>query len=157
MWGGFYINKEYSDITDISPFNNIEAGANLAKRLFKEKNADIVFAVAGASGLGIIEEAVRDKRFAIGVDSDQDYLAEGTILFSMMKRIDNGIMYITEKIINGKFNNRNYRLGLKENGVGLSPMIFTKNKIGKDKLDFIETIKIKIINDYLKVPSSYND
>ncbi len=51
------------------------------------KGADIVFAVAGKTGLGVFEAAAETKNFAIGVDSDQKYLAPDVIICSMLKQV----------------------------------------------------------------------
>jgi len=96
--------------------------------------AAVVFNVAGATGLGIFEAvaefAQRQGRtmgppFAIGVDSDQDWIKPGFILASMMKRVDVGTYTATKKALEykeGKIDKYGgiLVLGLREGGVGLS-------------------------------------
>jgi basic membrane protein A len=62
-------------------------GAELAKAQLAQ-GADVIFAAAGTTGLGIMQ-ATRDAgRLAIGVDSNQNHLHPGFILTSMVKRVD---------------------------------------------------------------------
>ena len=96
--------------------------------------ACIVYNVAGATGLGIfeaVEEAAKKQGkdmgppFAIGVDSDQDWIKPGFIIASMMKRVDVGVYKATEKALEyyqGKVTKFGgiMELGLAEGGVGMS-------------------------------------
>jgi len=52
------------------------------------RGSQAVFQVAGGCGLGAIDAAKEKKVWAIGVDSDQAYIAPGTILTSGVKRVD---------------------------------------------------------------------
>jgi basic membrane protein A and related proteins len=62
-------------------------GAELAKAQLAQ-GADVIFAAAGTTGLGIMQ-ATRDAgKLAIGVDSNQNHLHPGSILTSMVKRVD---------------------------------------------------------------------
>jgi basic membrane protein A and related proteins len=62
-------------------------GKQVAEQLFRG-GADVVFDVAGQSGLGVLQAASRPGRFAIGVDTDQDGLAPGHVIVSVLKRTD---------------------------------------------------------------------
>ena len=53
--------------------------------------ADIIFAAAGASGLGVFDAAEEKKKFAIGVDANQNWTKPGLILTSMLKRVDEAV------------------------------------------------------------------
>ncbi len=119
------------------------------------KNIDIIYGVASASNIGIFQAAKLKGKFAIGVDSDQDYLQQGTVLTSMMKNLDIGILHITDNIIKNNFKNKSYRLGIKQKGVGISKMKYTKHFITNSYLKRIKKIKEDIVNGKIKVPSSY--
>ena len=67
-------------------FNNPSKGGELAKSQF-DKGADVVFAAAGGSGAGVYQAAKDTGKYAIGVDSNQNYLQPGTMLTSMVKRV----------------------------------------------------------------------
>ena len=53
-----------------------------------DAGADVVFAAAGGSGLGVLQAAADAGKFSIGVDSNQNYLHPGSVLTSMLKRVD---------------------------------------------------------------------
>lgn len=143
----------FSDKPD--PFQNPEAAYLIAEDLITTNNVDVIYHISAGSGMGVFNAAKAHGRFAIGVDADQDYLAQGTILTSMMKNIDTGIMQIIGSIINDTFDNRPYILGLAEKGVSLSPMIYTADIIGGEILDIIKEAEKKIIDGEIKVPTVY--
>jgi len=72
-------------------FANPAMGAELARELIVQKGVDVLYAAAGASGLGVIEAARAAKLKAIGVDADQSLLAPGTVVTSMRKRLDRAV------------------------------------------------------------------
>ena len=59
-------------------FTDPAAGKEYTLALVNQKS-DINFAVAGATSAGVIDAAKSTKTFAIGVDSDQNYLAPGFV------------------------------------------------------------------------------
>ncbi|MFX8797764.1 BMP family ABC transporter substrate-binding protein, partial [Acinetobacter baumannii] len=65
-------------------------GAELAKSQI-DRGADVVYAAAGATGLGVLQAAKDGGKYSIGVDSNQNYLHPGSVLTSMIKRVDNAV------------------------------------------------------------------
>lgn len=117
-----------------------------------EKGADIVFHAAGGTGEGVIDAAKSKGVFAIGVDSDQDYIAEGTVLTSVMKRVDNSFFELAKKLQDGKLKGgETLYMSMKDGGSQLSDMKFTKDKIKPEYLTKINEIKEKIIKGEIKV------
>lgn len=142
-----------------------------------EQGADIVFAPAGATGNGAFE-AAKEKAlalyalkdgasldaiknaykkagkgyFAIGVDIDQDYLAPGIILASAMKGIDVAAFDGIKSAMGRKFASGNNVVGLKENGVRLSALTYTKDMIDPVALKEIEKIIEDIKSGKLVIP-----
>ncbi|MCL4188433.1 MAG: BMP family ABC transporter substrate-binding protein [Rhodobacteraceae bacterium] len=53
------------------------------------QGADVVYAAAGATGLGVLQAAADAGVYSIGVDSNQNHLFPGSVLTSMLKRVDN--------------------------------------------------------------------
>lgn len=151
------IKIRYIDHEDlvINPFMDPETAYDIAIDLIKNHDIDIIYHVAAGSGIGVINAARDNNIYAIGVDSDQDYLAKGTVLTSVMKNIDSGIMMIVSKIIEDSFENKDYQLGLRETGVSLSPMSYTRDIIPEDLLEDIDILKQRIINGEIIVPSAY--
>ena len=110
------------------------------------RGADIIFAVAGLTGNGIIEAARQTGHFAIGVDSDQDSLAKGFVLTSMIKRLDVASYNELKAVMEGKFSPGVTYYGMKDGGVSLSDMRYTRDIIPATVLQQIEDIKKKIIS-----------
>jgi basic membrane protein A and related proteins len=133
-------------------WNNVDLGKQTAKTLYSQ-GADIIYHAAGGSGKGVFEAAKEESKYAIGVDSDQDDIAPGLILTSMMKRVDEAVFQSVKDFKDGKFSSGEVVYDLKSNGVGLSPMTHTKDKIGAENLKKIDEIKAKIISGEIKVPS----
>lgn len=103
-------------------FGDIPQGARLAKGVI-QGGADVVYAAAGMTGVGVLRQAEADKLFSIGVDSDQYYLAEKSVLTSMLKNVDVGIFGAVQEFVkDGSLKQKNIHLGLKENGVSLAPL-----------------------------------
>ncbi|MFY9234496.1 MAG: BMP family ABC transporter substrate-binding protein [Fimbriimonadaceae bacterium] len=115
--------------------------------------ADIVYHAAGRCGLGVFQAAQAAGKYAIGVDSDQDDQAEGLVLTSMIKRVDEAVFQTIKDVKEGKFSAGAVTYDLKANGVGLSEMRFTKDKIGPENLAKIEGMRKKIISGELVVPT----
>ncbi|MBL8087484.1 MAG: BMP family ABC transporter substrate-binding protein [Chthonomonas sp.] len=134
-------------------WDDSQKGKAAATVLFSS-GADIVYHAAGRAGQGVITAAKETGKFAIGVDSDQDYLAEGNVLTSMVKRVDEAVYSTIKDIVEGKYSAGESIYDLKANGVGLSEMKFTKDKVGEANLAKIEEIKKKIVDGTIKVPKS---
>ncbi|MBX3086546.1 MAG: BMP family ABC transporter substrate-binding protein [Anaerolineae bacterium] len=117
-----------------------------------EQGADVVYQVAGGTGSGVIE-AAKDKGFyAIGVDSDQDYLAPEHVLTSMLKRVDIAVYDLIDKLVKGEVKGGTVaQYGLDVNGVGLSDMTYTRHLIPKAYMDKIKELRQSIIDGKVKV------
>jgi basic membrane protein A and related proteins len=102
--------------TTSAAWNDPAKGGELARAQF-ERGVDVVFAVAGGSGMGTLEMAKEKGKLAIGVDSNQNYLHPGTMLTSMMKRVDNAIYDSFMQMKNGTWKSGVTYKGLKEGGV----------------------------------------
>ncbi|MFN0113837.1 MAG: BMP family protein [Paracoccaceae bacterium] len=76
--------------TDPSAWNNPVKGGEIAKAQ-KAQGADVIFAAAGGTGIGVLQAAADDGILSIGVDSNQNYLHPGQVLTSMLKRVDNAV------------------------------------------------------------------
>ncbi len=134
-------------------WDNVDVGKQSANVLFSG-GADVVYHAAGRAGIGVIGAAQERKLFAIGVDSDQDYLAEGYVLASMVKRVDESVFSTIKDLSEGKFSGGERIYALADGGVGLSEMKFTKEKIGAENLAMLEAVKAKITSGELKVPTN---
>jgi basic membrane protein A len=126
-------------------------GQQMAKAMFEE-GADIVYQVAGGTGMGVIEAAKEAGHYAIGVDGDQDGLAPGAVLTSMIKKTDVAVEGVVKEYAKGvKLGGTTIAYGLKEGGVGLSEMKHTKSIIPAAYLEKVEQAKADIISGKIKV------
>jgi basic membrane lipoprotein Med (substrate-binding protein (PBP1-ABC) superfamily) len=97
--------------TTASAWSDPARGGELARAQFG-KGVDVVFAAAGGTGIGVYQAAKDAGKLAIGVDSNQNHLQPGTMLTSMVKRVDVAVYQ----------GGKNFKpgitvLGLKEGGV----------------------------------------
>ncbi|KAF0174073.1 MAG: lipoprotein [Rhodobacteraceae bacterium] len=76
--------------TTPAAWNDPVKGAELAKAQ-KSQGADVIYAAAGGTGVGVLQTAADEGVLSIGVDSNQNYLHPGKVLTSMMKRVDNAV------------------------------------------------------------------
>ena len=76
--------------TDGSAWNNPVKGAEIAKSQ-QSQGADVIYAAAGGTGVGVLQAAADMGILSIGVDSNQNYMHPGSVLTSMMKRVDNAV------------------------------------------------------------------
>ena len=74
-------------------WNDPVKGGELAKAQ-KSQGADVIYAAAGGTGLGVLQAAADEGILSIGVDSNQNYLHPGKVLTSMTKRVDNAVYSI---------------------------------------------------------------
>jgi basic membrane protein A and related proteins len=84
--------KIIQNMTGTTPaaWNDPVKGAELAKAQ-KSQGADVIYAAAGGTGIGVLQAAADEGILSIGVDSNQNYLHPGSVLTSMVKRVDNAV------------------------------------------------------------------
>lgn len=117
-----------------------------------EQGADVVFQVAGGTGAGVIEAAKDQNFFAIGVDSDQDYLAPGSVLTSMLKRVDVAVYDLIDRLVKGELQGGTVaQYGLDVDGVGLSPMTYTRHIIPREYMAKVNEMREQIVASELDV------
>lgn len=134
----------------VGAFNDPAKGKESTLQLIAQK-ADIIFHAAGKTGEGVIDAAKQSNVYAIGVDQDQDFIAPGRVLTSMVKRVDVAMYDLIKSVKDGNFKAGVHMYGLKEGGVGLSEMKYTKDAIPRDVLTKIDDLKSKIISGEIKV------
>ncbi len=142
------------EVKYVGSFDDVAAGKELAGVLYGQ-GADIVYVAAGKAGLGAIDQVkARPGAYVIGVDSDQDALAPGKILTSMIKRVDVGVFRVSQEMAAHRPRGGNLVLGLKEGGVGLTDFRYTKAVVTPDKTAVLDRLKAAIIAGKLAVPTT---
>jgi basic membrane protein A and related proteins len=141
--------------TTPSAWNDPGRGGELAKAQF-DRGVDVIYAAAGNTGLGVYQAATDAHKFAIGVDSNQNYLHPGVMLTSMVKRVDLAAYNSLMTAKNDAWQGGITVLGLKEGGIDwaldqyneklISPAM--KAKVDQAKADIIGG-KI-VVYDYME-------
>ena len=156
--GGKKRGKKIEVITvTAGDFNDPAKGKSLAKSLIA-KGADVIFQLAGNTGLGVIEAVKEEKGiYGIGADINQDGLVPGRILTSVLKRIDVAVYNGIREAYEGRFRGGHYFIGLAEGAISLTDMRFTKDKIPPSALRLVKLAKEKIGRGELIVPRTSED
>ncbi|MCC3304522.1 BMP family lipoprotein [Sneathiella sp. HT1-7] len=158
--GVLYANPKaevIENMTGTTPaaWNDPTKGSELAKSQF-DRGADVVFAAAGGTGLGVLQSAADEKMLAIGVDSNQDHLHPGTMLTSMLKRVDVAVYNAMMSAKDGTWQPGIQVLGLAEDGVGFSVDEWNKGVLTEDMITTMNKAKADIISGKIKV-TNYMD
>lgn len=135
-------------------WNNPPRGKELALNQYGG-GADIVFAAAGASNFGVFDAAEEKKKFAIGVDSNQNWIKPGFILTSMLKRVDVAVYSACEDVKAGKFTAGVKRFGLENQGIDFSVDEHNKKLMSETVQKKAENLKMEIIQGKIQVPDFY--
>ncbi|URN82778.1 BMP family lipoprotein [Acetobacterium wieringae] len=152
--GAVYVNPEVSIASRIvggdNPFAVPNRGYELANELIAQQ-ADVVYTVAGATGIGAIEACKEKGIYAIGVDSDQDYIAKGTVITSMMKKIDTAVYTAIELAMKGELKSGILEFNIANGGIDTSPFTHTRDQLPADALAKLDQIKKDIISGKIKL------
>jgi basic membrane protein A len=117
-----------------------------------DAGADVVFAAAGGSGLGVLQAAKDAGKFSIGVDSNQNYLQPGSVLTSMLKRVDVAVQTaLTEAGDDATFKPGTTVLGLENDGVGYAVDENNQSLITPDMQARLDELKSQIIAGEIEV------
>ncbi|AGW14223.1 BMP family ABC transporter substrate-binding protein [Megalodesulfovibrio gigas] len=139
---------------EANPWNSPAKAQAVAQALAREHKVDVLFAVAGGSNTGVFRAATEGGLRAVGVDTDQDHLAKGVILTSVMKRVDVALENVLDAIMSNTFENKQYSFSLRNGGVGLSPMTYTRAALPPKLPAELDEIRRRIIAGDILVPAS---
>lgn len=155
--GAKYINPDVnilvSYINGADSFNDPVAAKQLTEALIAKKS-DVIMHAAGASGAGVFKAVSENNVYAIGVDSDQDEEVPGSILTSMIKRVDQGVYESIKSVLNNEFKGGIKSLGIKDEGLGVTEYKYTKDIIGKENIEKINKIIEDIKEGKIKVDAN---
>ena len=153
--GAKHINPRvelFQNMTGTTPsaWNDPTRGGELARSQF-DRGADGIYGAAGCTGLGVLQAAKDKGKFAIGVDSNQNHLHPGSILTSMIKRVDLAVYNAFKTAKEGTWKPGVQNLGLKEDGVGYAIDSNNRGLITADMQKRIDAAKADIIAGKIKV------
>ncbi len=124
-------------------WNDPVKGGEITKGQISQ-GSDVVYAAAGATGLGVLKAAAEAKILSIGVDANQNYLYPGQVLSSMLKRVDVAVYNVMKDGVDG-FKPGIHALGLAQDGVGYSLDEHNKDLVNADMQAKVEAAKADII------------
>lgn len=130
--------------TTPAAWNDPGRGGELTKSQF-DRGVDVVYAAAGGTGVGVYQAAKDAGKLAIGVDSNQNYLHPGSMLTSMLKRVDVAAYNVFKDSQDDKFTPGIQVLGLAEEGVGWALDEHNEAMISDEMKAAVEEVRASII------------
>ncbi|TDE39607.1 BMP family lipoprotein [Antarcticimicrobium sediminis] len=148
--------KIIANMTGTTPaaWNDPVKGSELTKAQISQ-GADVIYAAAGGTGVGVLQTAADEGILSIGVDSNQNHLHPGKVLTSMLKRVDVAVydaMKAGNDVEPGVF-----VLGLAEDGVGYALDDNNAALITPEMKAAADSARDKIISGDIKVTSYYEN
>jgi basic membrane protein A len=131
-------------------WNDPTKGGELARSQF-DRGADVVYAAAGGTGLGVYQAAKDSGKLAIGVDSNQNYIHPGTMLTSMLKRVDLAVYNAFKTAQDGSWKAGVQTWGLAEDGVGWALDEHNQSLVTEDMKAKVEQAKKDIVAGAIQV------
>lgn len=120
-----------------------------------QKKADIIFAPAGASGMGVFDAAEETKKFVIGCDSNQNWIKPGKVLTSMLKRVDKAVYETIEITTQKKFEGGKISAGLAEGMIDYAIDNHNRALVTPEVEKKVNALKDQIVKGSIKVPDYY--
>jgi basic membrane protein A len=158
--GAKAVNPDITVITNMTgtppaAWNDPVKGSELTKAQISQ-GADVVYAAAGGTGVGVLQTAADEGILSIGVDSNQNHLHSGKVLTSMLKRVDVAVynaMKAGEELETGGFTT----LGLGEGGVGYALDEHNASLVSEEAKTKVDAAAYQIINGERTVEAYYTN
>ena len=161
--GACLVNPDTVSIVQYAgSWNDPARGKEITLAMY-EQGADIVFQIAGGTGVGVFEAAHEQERFAIGVDSDQAVIVAETdpdqaerILTSMLKNVDNSIFRAITLHLEGELPyGSTESLGIPEGGVGIAKNEFYDAATSDDIKAMVEAAEAAVVAGEIEVQTVF--
>ncbi len=145
-----------SNMTGTTPsaWNDPVKGSELTKAQISQ-GADVVYAAAGGTGVGVLQTAADEGILSIGVDSNQNHLHPGKVLTSMLKRVDVAVYNILKD--GADLEVSKVTLNLSDDGVGYAMDENNADLVNADMQASVEDAKAKIISGEIAVHDYTSD
>lgn len=137
--------------TEPKAFADPTKGKELALAQYA-RGVDIIYHASGKTGDGVFDAAKEQKKFVIGVDSDQFHVAPCCTLTSMIKKVDVAVFDTVKQLAEGKFAAGVHELGLAEGGVGFVYDDNNKAFIPQEVVDEVNKLGEQVVAGSIKVP-----
>lgn len=141
------IQRSYAD-----SFGDPARGREVALSMI-DNGADVIYHAAGGTGAGVFEAAEEEGQYAIGVDSNQNYLHPGYIIASMLKQVDVAVFEAVQAVLEGEFEGGiNRMFGVEQGGVGITSLtdvegereFYEAGQITEEELEMIREMKEEV-------------
>ncbi len=144
-----------ANMTGTTPaaWNDPVKGSELAKAQISQ-GADVIYAAAGGTGVGVLQTAADEDILSIGVDSNQNHLHPGKVLTSMLKRVDVAV-YDSMTAGTDLETGIGITLGLEEDGVGVAMDENNEGLVTEEMMAAVQEARQKIIDGEIEVVSYY--
>ena len=161
--GACLVNPDTQSIVQYAgSWNDPARGKEITLAMY-EQGADIVFQIAGGTGVGVFEAAHEQERFAIGVDSDQAVIVAETdpdqaerILTSMLKNVDNSIFRAVTLHLDGELPyGTTESLGIPEGGVGIAKNEFYDAATSDEIKAMVEAAEAAVVAGDIEVQTVF--
>jgi len=154
--GAKYVDKDIKVVSSIiGNFADAPKAKELTLSQINSQKADVVYQVAAAAGLGVLEAANEKGVYSIGVDSNQNDLYPGSVLTSMMKNLDSSTFRALELFQADELSfGTHEELGVKEEGVGLAQDDLYNEHVPQSIRDQMEEIQQKLKDGEIEVKST---
>lgn len=148
--------KVIQNMTGTTPaaWNDPVKGGELTKAQIAQ-GADVVYAAAGSTGLGVLQTAADEGILSIGVDSNQNHLHPGKVLTSMLKRVD--VAVYNAFTAGADLQNGFSVMGLAEGGIDYAMDDNNKDLVTAEMLAAVDAAKAKIIAGEIVVHDYMSD
>ncbi len=148
--------KIIQNMTGTTPaaWNDPVKGTELTKAQISQ-GADVVYAAAGGTGVGVLQAAADADILSIGVDANQNYMHPGQVLTSMLKRVD---LAVYNAFSEGESLTTGFNvMGLAEDGVGYALDEHNESLVSAKMISALEAEKAKIVSGEIKVHDYMSD
>lgn len=145
-----------SNMTGSTPaaWNDPVKGSELTKAQISQ-GADVVYAAAGGTGVGVLQTAADEDILSIGVDSNQNHLHSGKVLTSMIKRVDNAVF---DAMSDGPGMEKGFNvMGVGNEGVGVAMDEHNKALVTAEMQAAVDDAAAKIADGSLEVHDYMSD
>lgn len=116
------------------------------------QGADILFAAAGGSSIGMLEKAAEyENVYSIGVDTNQNGLFPGSMLTSLVKRVDKAVYDAMQQSHDNTWKSGIRYMGIREGALDYAVDTYNRNLLSKESVDKVEYTKDLIIRGLVKV------
>ena len=129
-------------------WNDPVRGAEIAKAQIGQ-GADVIFQGAGGTGLGVLQAAADEGVLGIGSDANQNYLHPGSVLTSMIKRVDHSVFKAFSE--GADLETGVFRIGLAENAVGYALDEFNAGLITDEMIEAVEKARGMIVTGVAEI------